>query len=66
MEHRPNRPPLSPGRPKLPLDLELVRELSALGYGLKRLAAEYSRITGQYVSHMTIRDRLTMDRDGKE
>lgn len=56
--HRYNSPPLSPGRPKLPLDLELIRELSAKGYGFKRIAGEYRRIKGQYVCHMTIRDRL--------
>ena len=51
--------PLSPGRPRLDLDEELLSELASLGWGSKRIAAEYLRRTGQYVSHETIRGRLT-------
>ena len=50
--------PVSPGRPRLSLDDGLLYELAALGWGFKRIAAEYSRLTGEYVSHMTVRDRL--------
>ena len=50
--------PLSPGRPKSVLDEDLLRELKELGYGAKRLAREYIERTGQYVSHMTVRERL--------
>ena len=55
-----NRMPVSPGRPKLPLDLEMLQELTDLGWGFKRIAAEYSRRKGEYVSHMTVRDRLAV------
>ena len=34
------------------------------GYGYKRIASEYIRLTGQYVSHMTIRDRLIKANQG--
>ena len=50
--------PLSPGRPRVQLDEELLVELSGLGYGFKRIASEYTRRTGEYVSHMLVRDRL--------
>jgi hypothetical protein len=40
------------------LDEELIVEISGLSYGLKRIASEYTRRTGEYVSHMTVRDRL--------
>jgi len=53
-----SRLPVSPGRPKAELDLGLLQELADLGWGFKRIAAEYSRRTGGYVSHMTVRDRL--------
>lgn len=32
--------------------------MADLGWGFKRIAAEYSRRTGEYVSAMTVRDRL--------
>ena len=41
------------------MDDSILLELNALGYGYKRIAGEYIRLTGQYVSHMTVRDRLT-------
>jgi hypothetical protein len=50
--------PVSPGRPRAVLDEGLLRELQALGWGYKRVAAEYRSRTGEYVSHMTVRDRL--------
>jgi hypothetical protein len=53
-----SRLPVSPGRPKVQLDLGLLQELEALGWGFKRIAAEYSRRTGEYVSAMTVQDRL--------
>jgi len=53
-----NHIPVSPGRPRLSLDLRLLGELAALGWGYKRIAAEYSLRTGIYLSHMTVRDRL--------
>ena len=40
------------------MDENLIRELFDLGYGYKRIANEYIRLTGQYVCHMTVRDRL--------
>ena len=47
-----------PSRPRAPLDENLLEELRALGYGYKRIASEYRRRTGLYVSHTTIRVRL--------
>ena len=52
------RLPVSPGRPRVQMDLGMLQELADLGWGFKRIAAEYSRRTGEYVSHMTVRDRL--------
>lgn len=40
------------------LDSCILMELMNQGYGYKRIAREYIRLTGQYVSHMTVRDRL--------
>ena len=53
-----SRVPVSPGRPRMQLDDSILLELKALGYGYKRIAGEYTRLTSQFVSHMTIRDRL--------
>jgi hypothetical protein len=50
--------PVSPGRPRRELDVELLRELRAKGYGYKRIAGEYIRVTGEYFSHTTVRERL--------
>ena len=52
------RTPVSPGRPKAVLDEGLLLELRSLGYGSKRIAREYRELKRQYVSHMTVRDRL--------
>ncbi len=51
--------PVSPGRPKAKVDVELLIELHAKGYGFKRIAGAYTRETGDYISHMTVRDRLS-------
>ena len=40
------------------LDVVLLRELSAKGYGYKRIAGEYAKATGEYISHTTVRERL--------
>jgi hypothetical protein len=37
-----------------PLSLNAYTE----GYGFKRIAGEYTRETGEYISHTTARDRL--------
>jgi len=46
------------------LDLGMLQELADLRWGFKRIAAEYSRRTGEYISHMTVRDRLGAVYDG--
>ena len=55
---QPKPRPVSPGRPRRELDVELLRELRAKGYGYKRIAGEYTRVTGKYISHTTVRGRL--------
>ena len=55
---QPKPRPVSPGRPRREVDVELLRELRDKGYGFKRIAGEYTRLTGQYVSHTTVRERL--------
>ncbi len=50
--------PVSPGRPRAVLDEVLILGLAAMGWGYKRVAAEYTRRPGQYVSHSAIRARL--------
>ena len=55
---QPKPPPVSPSRPRRELDVVLLRELRAKGYGYKRTAAEYTRLTGEYISHTTVRERL--------
>ena len=55
---QPKLRPVSPGRPRRELDVELLRELRAKGYGYKRIAGEYTALTGQYISHTTVRARL--------
>jgi hypothetical protein len=59
------RTPVSPGRPRRSFDVDLLRELAALGWGTKRIAAEYIRRTGDYISHATVRDRLKKVTQGK-
>lgn len=44
-----NHLPVSPGRPRLSVDPVLLQELAGLGWGYKRIAAEYSRRTGVYL-----------------
>ena len=55
---QPKLRPVSPGRPRRELDVELLRELRAKGYGYKRIAGEYTALTGQYISHTIVRARL--------
>jgi hypothetical protein len=50
--------PVSPGRPRSKVDVELLRALRNKGYGYKRIAGAYTRETGDYISHMTVRERL--------
>ena len=50
--------PKSPGRPRLQLDIALLLELRAEGYGFKKAARLYVERTGDYVSANTIRERL--------
>jgi hypothetical protein len=40
------------------VDVELLRELRARGYEYKRIAGEYIKATGEYISHTTVRERL--------
>ena len=49
---------VSLGRPRRELDVELLRMLRAKGYGYKRIAGEYTKVTGEYISHTTVRERL--------
>jgi len=55
---KPKPRPASPGRPRRELDVMLLRELRARGYGYKRIAAEYALLTGEYICHTTVRVRL--------
>jgi hypothetical protein len=55
---QPKPRPVSPGRPRRELDVELLKELHARGYGYKRIAGEYTQVTGEYISHTTVRVRL--------
>ena len=55
---QPKHRPVSPGRPRREVDIGLLKELRARGYGYKRIAGEYTRETGEYISHTTVRDRL--------
>ena len=55
---QPKPRPVSPGRPSRELDVELLRELRYRGYGYKRIAGEYTGVTGEYISHTTVRGRL--------
>ena len=55
---QPKPRPVSPGRPRREVDVELLRELRDRGYGYKRIAGEYTGVTGEYISHTTVRGRL--------
>ena len=55
---QPKPRPVSPGRPRREVDVELLRELRSKGYVYKRIAGAYTRATGQYISHTTARERL--------
>ena len=54
----PKPRPVSPGRPRREVDVVLLRELRIKGYGYKRIAGEYFKITGEFVSHTTAREKL--------
>ncbi len=58
---QPKPRPVSPGRPRREVDVKLLRELRAKGYGYKRIAGEYTALTGEYISHTTARARLVDD-----
>ena len=45
-------------RPRRELDVDLLRELRARGYGYKPIGGEYTEETGEYISHTTVRKRL--------
>ena len=55
---QPKPRPVSPSRPRKEVDVELLRELRARGYGYKRIASAYTRVTGEHISHTTVRERL--------
>ena len=55
---QPKPRPVSPGRPRREVDVELLRELRARGYEYKRIAGEYIKATGEYTNHTTVRKRL--------
>ena len=55
---QPKHRPVSPGRPRREVDVELLRELHARGYRYKRIAGEYTKATEEYISHTTVRERL--------
>ena len=52
---QPKPRPVSPGRPRRELDVELVSELRA---GTSGLPGQYTKVTGEYISHATVRERL--------
>ena len=56
---QPKPRPVSPGRPRREVDVELLRELCAKSYGYKRIAGESTKVTGEYISHTTVRARLS-------
>ena len=58
---QPKPHPVSPGRPRREVDVELRRELRAKGYGYKWIAGEYTKVAGNYISHTTVRERLVGD-----
>jgi hypothetical protein len=55
---QPKPRPVPPGRPRREVDVELLRELREKGYGFKRIAGEYTKATGEYISHTNVRERL--------
>jgi len=55
---QPKPRPMSPVRSRREVDVELLREIRAKSYGYKRIAGEYTRVTGEYISHTTVRVRL--------
>ena len=55
---QPKPRPVSPGRPRREVDVEMLRMLRDKDYGYKRIAGEYTKATGEYISHTTVRERL--------
>ena len=55
---QPKPRPVSPGRPRREVDVELLRQLRDKGYGFKRTATEFTQATGEYISHTTARERV--------
>jgi hypothetical protein len=55
---QPKPRPVSPGRPRREVDVVLLRALRERGYGFKRIAGEYTKATGEYISHTNVRERL--------
>jgi hypothetical protein len=55
---QPKPRPVSPGRPRREVDVVLLRALREKGYGFKRIAGEYTKATGEYISHTNVRERL--------
>jgi len=55
---QPKPRPVSPGRPRREVDVVLLRELRAKGYGYKRFAGQYTKATSEYIRHTTVRERL--------
>ena len=55
---QPTPRPVSLGRPRRGVNVELLRMLRAKGYGYKRIAGEYTKAAGEYISHTTVRERL--------
>ena len=53
-----NPRPVSPDHPRRESDVELLRMLRTKGYRYKRIAGEYTRVTGEYISDTTVRERL--------
>ena len=58
---QPKPRPVSPGRPRRELDVELLRKLRAKDYEYKRIAWEYNGVTGEYIFHTTVRAPLVDD-----
>ena len=55
---QPKPRPMSPVRSRREVDVELLREIRAKSYGYKRIAGEYTKATGEYISHTNVRERL--------
>jgi len=45
------------GRPRVKMDVELLRQLRKAGLGWRTIASRYYSLTGQYLSYMTLKRR---------